>query len=188
MSPNFFHDENYLRKLGIKCGKNCKIHSTVVITDPKKIELGNNVRIDAFCLIISVKKIKIGSYIHLGPYAYLHSGGGKIIIEDFAGISAGVKIFTLQDDYSGKYYTGPFNKNSKLSLRTSNILVKKYCSINTNAVVTPPAKFGTGCVVGANSTVNISLDPWKIYYGFPLKSYLRRDKQFTKNLKKNLKK
>lgn len=188
MSPNFFHDEKYLRKLGIKCGKNCRIHSTAIITDPKKLELGNNVRIDAFSLVISVKKIKIGSYVHVGPYAYLHSGGGKITLENFAGISAGAKIFTLQDDYSGKYYHGPFYKKSKISLKTSDIVIKKYCSINTNAVVTPPAKFGIGCVVGANSIVNTSLDSWKIYYGFPLKSYLRRDKSFTKNLRKNLKK
>ena len=61
MSNNFFHKEQYLRSIGIKCGKGCRVHSTVIISNPKNLILGSNVRIDAFTTILSVKKIHIKS-------------------------------------------------------------------------------------------------------------------------------
>ena len=104
MSNNFFHKEQYLRSIGIKCGKGCRVHSTVIISNPKNLILGSNVRIDAFTTILSVKKIHIKNYIHVGPYVVLHSGGGEIKLENFCGISAGVKIYTHVDDYTGKEF------------------------------------------------------------------------------------
>ena len=132
-------------------------------------------------------KIKIGNYVHIGAYTLLHSGGGRIIVENYAGLSAGVKVFTAQDDYSGKYYVGPFNKKADKSLKKADIVLKKYSSVNTNTVITPYAKIGEGCVVGANTIVNSALGPWKIYYGFPLRAYSRRSKKFLSNFKKTLK-
>ena len=74
MSPNFFHNTNDLLKLGIKAGKNCKVHSTVMITEPKNVVLGDNVRIDSFTSIVSSSKVKIESFIHIGSHVLLHAG------------------------------------------------------------------------------------------------------------------
>ena len=65
MSPNFFHSTNDLLKLGIKAGRNCKVHSTVTITEPRNLVLGDNVRMNSFTSIVSSSKVKIESFIHV---------------------------------------------------------------------------------------------------------------------------
>jgi acetyltransferase-like isoleucine patch superfamily enzyme len=188
MSPNFYHTEKELRKLGVKCGKGCRVHTTVIITHPKNLKLGNNVKIDAFTTIISVKKITLQNYIHVGSYVILHSGGGTIKLDKFSGISAGVKIFTHSDDYTGKTFYSPFNANSKNDGKKSSIHLKKYVILGTNSLVLPGAKFGEGTVIGAQSVVFKKTDPWTTYFGLPLKKISKRQKKFKKNIRlKNIK-
>jgi len=109
-ATNYWLTSKDLKKKGIKCGKNCKVHSTTIITHPKKLKLGNNVRIDAFCIFVSLKGINLKNFIHVGAYSMLHAGKGKITANNHAGISSGSKIYTHQDDYSGEFYYGPGNK------------------------------------------------------------------------------
>ena len=183
MSLNRFIDSKELRSMGIKCGKNCKVHATVIISHPKQIILGNYIRIDAYTVIINPKKIKICNYIHVGAHVLLYANRDKIILRDYCGVSAGVKIFTSTDDYSGKNFYGPFNKKSKKSNKVKKIEIKKFCILGTNSVVTPGAIFSTGSVVGALSFVNSKLEPWHVYYGMPLRKLSKRKKDFYKNEK-----
>lgn len=187
MIKNFFHNEKELRALGIKCGKNCRVHSSVMISHPENLLLGNNVRIDSYCSIISSSKIKIGNFVHIGSHSMFYAGKREIHLKDFSAISAGVKIFTQTDDYSGKNFYGPFNKDSIKSGKLKKIVIKKYCILGTNAVVTPNASFGEGTVVGALSLANFPLKAWSIYYGQPLKFLIKRSKKFKRKLKINLK-
>ncbi len=142
MSPNYFHETEALKKLGIKCGSNCKVHCTVIITHPKNLKLGNNVRIDSFTTIINPNKINIGNFIHIGSHVLIHAGMKKVILKDFSGVSSGVKIFTHTDDYSGNEFYSCFNKNSKKTGKAKDITLEKYCLIGTNSVVIPDARFG----------------------------------------------
>ena len=73
MSLIFFHSTNDLLKLGIKAGRNCKVHSTVMITEPRNLVLGDNVRIDYSASIVSSSKVKIESFIHIGSHVLLHA-------------------------------------------------------------------------------------------------------------------
>ncbi len=153
------------------------------MTHPDKLKLGNNVRVDAFCLIVSMKGIILKNFVHVGAYSMLHAGKGKIIAHNHSGISAGTKIFTHQDDYSGEFYYGPGNKIK--SGLISDIILPKFSILGTNSVVVPGAKIGIGTAVGANCLVAQKLKPWKIYQGFPLRAYFNRKKTFIK--KYNLK-
>ena len=112
MLPNYFSEEKDLRKFGIKCGSNCRMHSTVIVSHPENLKLGNNVRIDSFTTIVNPRKIHIGNFIHVGSHALLHAGAEEIHLKDFCGVSSGTKIFTQTDDYSGQDFYGPFNKDS----------------------------------------------------------------------------
>ena len=72
-----------LKKLGVRCGKNCQVHETVIANNYKKIILGSNVRIDAYSILITKNMdIKIGSYIHIGSHCYL-SGQKGIEMKNF---------------------------------------------------------------------------------------------------------
>lgn len=182
MSPNFFHDEIELKKHGIKCGKNVKVHCTVIITHPENLIISDNVRIDSFTTIINPKKIKIGKYIHIGSHVLFHAGSSTINLKDHSGVSAGVKIFTHTDDYSGKDYYGPYNKKKNTG-KLKGITLNKYCILGTNCVVTPNAEFGEGSVAGAQTLVNTKLKKWIIYQGFPLRGYQKREKKFLRYIK-----
>ena len=180
---NSFLDSKDLKEMGIRCGKNCKVHSSVIILNPNKLKLGNYVRIDAYTVILNVKNVTIGSYIHIGSHVLLQASKGSIILRDYCGVSSGVKIFTSTDDYSGKHFYGPFNKKSNISNKVDIIDVKKFVIIGTNSVVVPGAKFSIGSVVGAISFANIKLDPWFVYFGMPLRKLSKRRKNFFKSEK-----
>ena len=181
MPINRFLDSSEIKLMGIKCGKNCKIHATAIISHPKNLILASNVRIDAYTVIINPKKVKISNYIHIGAHALLYANKAEIILRDYCGVSAGVKIFTSTDDYSGKHFYGPFNKLSSKSSKNKKIEIKKFCIIGTNSVVVPDASFSTGSVVGAMSFVNTKLESWHVYYGMPLRKLSKRKKNFFKN-------
>tara|TARA_B100000963_G_scaffold361760_1_gene399328 strand:+ start:11889 stop:12458 length:570 start_codon:yes stop_codon:yes gene_type:complete len=182
VKKNYFYSSDELKKIGIKCGKNCNVHSSVIISNKKNLTLGNNVRIDSNCVFISAGKIKLENFIHVTPFCYLHSNlGNKIIIKSHAGLSSGVKIYTSVDDYSGKEYYSPFNE--KIKKTNSQITINKYCIVGPNSIVVPGSKIGVGTVVGPFSYVNKLLDSWSIYSGFPLKKYSNRKKNFLKKVK-----
>ena len=55
MQKQYFTNSE-LKSLGLNHGRNCKVHVTTNILNPKNLILGNDVRIDAFCNIINKKK------------------------------------------------------------------------------------------------------------------------------------
>jgi len=185
---NYFLNSKDLKGMGVKCGKNCLIHSSVIILNPKKLLLGSNVRIDAYSIIINVKPVVIENYIHVGAHVLLQANKKSIILRDYCGVSAGVKIFTSTDDYSGKQFYGPYNKKSNLSCKSDLIDIKKFVIIGTNSIVVPGAKFSIGSVVGALSFANIKLEPWFVYLGMPMRKLSKRKKDFYKNDKEFKKK
>ena len=89
-----------------------------------------------FCSLINSSKINIGNNVHVGSHSMFYAGKKEIHLQDFSAISAGVKIFTQTDDYSGENYFGPFNKDSTKSGKLQKITIKKYCILGTNVVVT----------------------------------------------------
>jgi galactoside O-acetyltransferase len=181
-SKNFFLNSDDLKKTGIKCGKNCMIHSTVNISNFKNIILGDNVRIDAFCNIISSKKIFIGSYVHVASYVILYANKKSIKLDKLCGISAGVQIYSHTDDYLGNSFFGPFNKKRN-SGKSKNILVGKYSIIGSNSIILPGSIIPEGVSVGALSLVSHKLKPWGVYKGNPAVFILPRKKIFLRNFK-----
>ena len=77
---NQFFSNNELKNLGIRYGRNCKVHKKINITNPENLILGNNVRIDAYCNFVNPKIIKVNSKVHISPYVYLVANGGFIKI------------------------------------------------------------------------------------------------------------
>ena len=123
MSPNFF-TTNDLLKLGIKAGKNCKVHSTVMITEPRNLVLGNNVRIDSFTSIVSSSKVKIESFIHIGSHVLLHAGQKGIELKKYCGVSSGVKIFLLLTTIQVKIFLDLIIRIQKMILCRKNSFKK----------------------------------------------------------------
>ncbi|MGF7059798.1 acyltransferase [Brassicibacter mesophilus] len=158
-----------------KIGKNVKIYDTSKLIYPENIEIGNNVIIDDFVLIIAKKRVVIGNNVHIASYVTI-TGNDEFIIEDFSGISSGVKIFTSSDDYMGAYLNNPTVLNEFKNVFTASINIKKYALVGANTVVLPGSIIEEGTSIGANSLVNSKTEPYHLYAGCPIKKLKARDK------------
>ena len=166
-----------LKVLGIKCGKNCLVHETVLILNNDKLILGNNIRIDPFCNFINTKKIEIGSHTHIASYVQIQADK-RVKIGNYSGIGTAAKIFTTNDNYSSNWHTGPFAKKyNRKFLRSSEIILKNFSVVAANSMILPGAVIQEGTAVGFNSFVNKKLNKWTVYHSInPLKAFLKRRK------------
>lgn len=149
-------------------GKNVMIHKNVNIYGIENISIGDNVRIDPYVSIVATGPVSIGSFIHIGSYCSLIGAEG-IIMEDFSGLSQGVKIYTRSDDYSGHNLTNPTVPNKYLGLKKGSVELKRHVIIGASCVILPGVIIGEGSSVGALSLVTESLPKWGIYSGIPAK-------------------
>jgi galactoside O-acetyltransferase len=106
---NSFYTDSELELIGFKCiGKNVNISKNTTFYGVERIIIGNNVRIDDYCVISAGDNgVKIGSYVHIACFSCIFGQGG-VIIEDFAGLSSRVAIYSASDDYLG----GGINKSN----------------------------------------------------------------------------
>jgi galactoside O-acetyltransferase len=170
--------------MGIECGSNISVHKTVQFFG-NNIVLGSNVRIDCFCVISSNEKISIGNYVHLGPYVALMGRAG-ITIEDFAGLSARVSVFTATDDYRDGHLTNPTVPERLRQTREAPVLIGKHAVIGAGTVILPGVEIGKGASVGALSLVQKSVPPYAIALGSPVREIGKRDAALLERLERDV--
>lgn len=160
-------------------------HTKIVF--PEAISIGDNVIIDDFVFLMGGEKTTLGSFIHIGPFSLI-SGGGKFIMEDFSGVSGGVRIYTGSDDYGGGGMTNPTVPIRYRNVSRSFVHIKKHAIIGANTVILPGVTIGEGAAVGSNSLVTKDCEPWSIYSGSPAKLLRARPKEKIMELEAQLRK
>jgi len=145
------------------------------IVAPEAITLGNSVIIDDFVFFMGGKKSVLGDFIHIGSFTSI-TGGGELIMHDFSGLSSGVRVYTGNEDYSGKFLTNPTVPHPYRIPVRSFVLIEKHAIIGANTVVLPGVTIGEGAAVGANSLVVRDCRPWTIYAGSPCREIKQRPK------------
>lgn len=170
-----YYDEHALRAMGFGAvGENVRIaKNCVIVGDLANIRLGNQVRMDVFGTLIATGPITIGSYVHIAAYAHLSAGDG-IVLEDFSGLSHGVKLYSRTDDYSGAYLTNPMVPAAYTGVIAGKVVIGRHAILGANAVVLPGVTVGEGCSVGAQSLVKADLEPWGMYAGCPVRRIRER--------------
>lgn len=174
-----YYSEDDLRQAGFKSiGKNVRIAKNCTIIGLENIEIGDNVRIDGYCTIIAAGDgwVKLGSHIHIGGYCLLSAGDG-IQLNDFSGLSQGVRLYSRTDDYSGKHLTNPTVPEKYTGVSRGTVTLGRHVIVGSGSVVLPKVTIGDGSAVGALSLVMKSLEPWGIYFGSPAKRIKERSKQ-----------
>lgn len=172
-----YYDEHDLKDEGFRAlGRNVKIAKTCIVVMPQNISIGDNVRIDDFSSLIGSGEIVIGSYIHIGSYCYL-AGGNRIVMEDFSGLSQGVRIYSRTDDYTGKSLTNPTVPSKYTHVNSGPVVLNKHAIIGSGSVILPNVSLGEGAAVGALSLVTKSLPEWGVYFGSPAKRLKARSKR-----------
>jgi len=165
-----YYKSDELRAMGFaEVGKNVSIAKNCSIHGLQNISLGDNVRIDGFCTITAGKEpVRIGAWIHIGS-ACLLSGDSGITMEDFSGLSHGVKIFTNSDDFSGNHLTNPMIPARFRKVHSGPVILRKHVLIGAGSIVLPDVTIETGAAIGALSLVRKNIPAWTIFAGNPAK-------------------
>lgn len=167
-----------LSALGLsRTGKNVLIDSRALILNPKKISIGDNSRIDAFAVISAGEEsITIGKHVHISHSTRIYGSSG-VEIHDFVGISSGVAIFTISDDYSSPVLNNPTVPNAFRKVKSGKVVIGRASLVGANSVILPGVSLGNGSSVGALSLVNKSVPDGWIVSGNPIRKISKRDPQ-----------
>ena len=149
-------------------GTDVTIWPLAKIITPEVISIGNAVIIDDFVLLMGGTATRIGSFVHIACHSSI-VGGGEFEMEDFSGLSGGVRVYTGNEDYAGGSLTNPTVPAPYRVPQRSFVRIGKHAIIGANSVVLPGITIGEGAVIGANSLVTKDCEPWTIYFGSPAK-------------------
>lgn len=156
-----------------RCGADVTIFPWVRVVSPETISIGNSVIIDDFVLLMGGEETRIGSFVHLASFSSF-VGGGRLVVEDFAGISGGCRVYTGNDNYDGECLTGPTVPPPFRVPERSFVHVGRHVIVGANTVILPGVTIGEGCAVGANSLVKSDCEPWTVYAGSPARPVRQR--------------
>lgn len=156
-----------LSQLGLaSCGRHVFVSRLATLAAPELLHIGDMVRIDAFTTITGSERVSIGHHVHLGSSVTINASA-EVMIGNYSGISAGVKLFTTDDDYSGLYLTGPTVSTEYSNIKTASVELMEHCIIGANSVILPGSVLEDGAAVGALSLISGRLSAWGIYGGIP---------------------
>ena len=185
-SPNYTDEE--LQDLGFATlGKHVQLARSCALYGIENIHLGDNVRIDAFTTITASERhaVRIEGFSHIGVHSYLSGVGGGIVLERYAILSSGVRLFSSADDYSGEFMTTPLVPPPYTNPRCGRIHLEGFAIVGAQAVVLPSCRLAEGAALGAFSLATQSLKAWTIYGGIParaLKPRARKPLALSKQL------
>jgi acetyltransferase-like isoleucine patch superfamily enzyme len=172
-----YYDTAALRAMGFAAvGEHVRVAKNCTIIGLANIRLGDHVRIDGYSTLIATGGITIGSYVHIAGYCLL-SGGDGIAMDDFSGLSHGVKLYSRTDDYGGDFLTNPTVPAEYLGVIGGKVTLGRHAIIGSNTVVLPGSTVAEGSSVGAQSLVKGALEPWGVYAGVPARRLKARSRK-----------
>lgn len=157
-------------------GQDVTIYPKAILEAPEHMTIGDSVIIDDLVIIIAIGGVRLGSFIHIGAHSYI-GGGGGFEMEDFSGLSGGVRVYTANEDYLGGQLTNPAVPAPWRVATRAPVHIGRHAIIGANTVILPGVTIGEGVAVGANSVVSHDLVPWTICAGSPAKPIRDRPSQ-----------
>jgi acetyltransferase-like isoleucine patch superfamily enzyme len=168
-----------------RVGQDVTIWPAARIIAPERISLGDSVIIDDFVMLIGGEETILGSFVHIGAFTSM-MGSGRLVIEDFACVSGGVRLYTGNEDFSGNTMLNPAVPYPYRIPVRGQIHLEKHCCVGANSVVLPNVTVGEGAIVGANSLVATDCKPWTVYLGSPARGVGQRPKDKILELERKL--
>mgnify|MGYP002832356895 CR=1 FL=1 len=144
------------------------IGKTVRIRQPQLVSIGDNTIIDDFTYISG--PIEIGEYTHIAASCSLQASKSKIIIGDFAGLAAGVRVFAASADYFGcSFNSASIPQHKMYGGIFEEVKLGDFVWIGANTVILPgvdlPIGFTTGALMKIRKDNNYK--PWTAISGNP---------------------
>jgi dTDP-4-amino-4,6-dideoxy-D-glucose acyltransferase len=172
-----FYTEKELRELGLKSlGSNVLISKKACLYGIDRISISDNSRVDDFVIISAGEGgVVIGRNVHIACFCSL-IGQSKIVLNDYAGLSSRVSIYSSSDDYSGSFLTNPTIPSEYTNVDSRDVFIDKHSIVGAGSIVLPGVTLQEGVAVGALSLVLKSCEAWTIYSGTPARKIKARNK------------
>lgn len=186
--PRYSPDDpdNQAYRIGLaSVGADVIIWPLAKVLNPQLISIGNSVIIDDFVLLGGAQGTVIGDFVHIGAHCSI-GGGGQFVMEDFSGLSGGVKVYTGNEDYSGGSLTNPAVPEPWRKPVRSHVHIGRHAIVGANAVILPGVHLGEGAVVGAGALVTSDCEPWSINVGTPCRFLRERPRDRILALEQDL--
>ncbi len=154
-----------LQSLGLaSLGRDVRIHRSAVLVGADRIRIGDHARIDCFSLISAGPcGIDIGHCVHVAAGCYLFGGGGRILLQDFSGLSSRVAIYTASDDYTDGFMTNPTVPDEFRKVTSGPVTLGRHAIVGASSVILPGVTVGLGAAIGALSCVKRNVGDFKIF-------------------------
>lgn len=173
---HLYQTEELLKFGFASVAKNVKIDSSVRFFGANNIHLGNNIRIDPFCILSAGENgIYIGNNVHIAAYCLL-VGTGRIELEEFAGLSGRVSVYSSTDDYTGGAMTNPTVPKEFTNVTSQPVTLKKHAIVGAGSVILPGVTLGIAAAVGALTVIRKDVGDFSIVAGNPARQTGFRDR------------
>lgn len=169
-----FYSDSELTAFGFKyVGKNVLLSRKASVYGAGNISLGDHCRVDDFSILSG--HITVGKHVHIAAFCGIFAGAEGVDFGDFSGLSSGVSIYAVSDDYSGAHLTNPTIPDKYRAVVGKKVEIKKHAIVGAKTVILPGAIIEEGVAVGAQSLVTKPTEPWSIYAGIPARLLKKRD-------------
>ena len=157
-----------------KIGKNVLIDVGVHLHGTKNISIGEYTWIDSYTIINAfLGEVIIGKRIHIAPFVII-GARERIIIEDYVGISSGVKIYSNSEKpIDKKRMSGPMVPEDQKAFYSAPVVLKKESFVGANSIILPGVTVEEGAVIGANSVISKNIESYDIVMGIGRKIGVR---------------
>jgi acetyltransferase-like isoleucine patch superfamily enzyme len=158
-------------------GEDVFISKSAEITRPELCTIGNHVAIDSF--FYCTTKLKVGDYVHISPHVAVIGGRHTgLFVSDFCFISVGARMVCGSELFQGEGLIGPLIPDAyKDQQKLEPIYLQRFSGACANSVIMPGVTLAEGSILGANSFLKESTEPWTIYAGNPARPIKSRKKE-----------
>ena len=167
-------------------GEDVFISERVEIKRPNLVSIGSHISIDSGFYITTGAKFE--NYIHIGPNVSVIGGPtGMLQMGNFTNIAVGSRIICGTDQFLGEGFSFPvLPEKYRDKVIILPIHIQNFAGVGANVTIMPGVTIAEGSVIGANSLVTKSTEPWTIYYGSPARPIKTRPSEKMLTLAKEL--
>lgn len=144
-----------------RMGEGAVIYRPTVILKPEMVEMGDHSRIDAFVKVEGGCGVKLGRYVHISSFSHINLGGGALTMEDYSGVSSGVRIATATSKFSAVM------PESAKTTTYSFVHFKRWSIAYVGALILPGVTLHEGACAAAGAVIRHDIPPWEIWGGNP---------------------
>jgi acetyltransferase-like isoleucine patch superfamily enzyme len=154
-----------------RIGPDCVFETGVLVFHPENISLGTNVYVGHHAILKGYYKneMSIGDETWIGQQCFFHAAGG-LTIGARVGIGPGVRIITSVHEEAGRATPVLFSP-----VAFAPVVIEDDADIGVGSTILPGVTIGRGAIIGAGAVVNVSIPPYTIAAGVPVRVLRERD-------------